>query len=108
MKHLFFCLALSLCLLPSLALADDDSTDNKNVITAIDLANHTIEVSRKAHKIKTTYLLASDIVIQIPGNNSATVNDLKAGMVVKSVKLDASMDDPATIEEIDIDVTPQP
>jgi hypothetical protein len=105
MKTLFFCLALSLSLLPGLASADDStaSTDNKNVITAVDPTNHTIEVSRAAHKIKTNYILASDVVVQIPGNNSATVTDLKVGMVVQSMRLDSGIDDPATIEEIDIE-----
>jgi hypothetical protein len=94
MKRLFLCLGLSLAVLPCVALAD------QGTITALDLANHSIEITNKG--AKTTYALTSDTVVQIAGKSAATVNDLTVGMTVQTVKYGTGIEDPINIEEIDI------
>ena len=116
MNRLFVCLALSLVLVPGIVLAGEKNTkdatesDDRTLVSAIDLSKHTIVLDHMSHDIKTTYVLAPDIVVQISGK-VVTANDIKVGLQLKLLTLGSGMDDPQVIEELDLrngDAAPQP
>jgi hypothetical protein len=102
-NRLFTCLVLCLVLLPSVAFADKKAPppDDRPLITALDINKRTIELTRTAKGIKTSYILAPEVTIEINGKSS-TIKNLKVGMHVHLCRVGSGMDEPQVIEDLDI------